>query len=739
MVTLNINQAMVWKCIISVLLSGIKFLGAQIPFVIGFIEKEDNFKKKVALYVLSALTIALRFSLSTAIKFGTSVILLYSIINVFNALNFRKKNDLYIYLFTASFFIELIWCMFDGILLYDLIIALLKGVSVVASYILFTKIGNVNNDISDKEFLYVVTALGLLLIGLGDIALFNINIKNVFCIYVVLMLASSNGMKYATISGLLLGTINEIASPNMGVSIISLTLGGFIAGMFKDKNKILSVWGFLLGNSILAYFIMGYSSLVMKYMEILLASSLFYVSYRNKINELINFVPESMPLLATGGVNTIKELEISSGTMFSVSELIDDFEIETDEELDIFDEIKEDLCLECDNYDECWDRNYDETSDEIFNVIEKLEDNEEIDEGSFLNMHPCNKSKEILNKITNKYENFKLNKKEEPFNILKHCVSNQFKGFSQYITQMKDKIWEETIQSVDEKIINAFEKENINIEKLNVNISDKGAEVSLRMQESLPKVGFLFIANNILSKVLNRRMVISDEKKDVMIFKEKAILKVESEVITKKAYNEAIIGDSYKIIDNENNKYMAILSDGMGTGFEASKMSSSLVEMFSQMSKTGINIGATTNIINSFMGYISKTEKIVTLDAVFIDLLTGECEFLKIGSAPAFIIKGKNIDIVSCDTLPLGIFDNVEFEEKRYNLNVGDIIVLVSDGVIDSKRNVVNKEFWVSSFLRGLDISDPKIIAEELLYKTTENYGEEIKDDISIIVMRISE
>ena len=85
------------------------------------------------------------------------------------------------------------------------------------------------------------------------------------------------------------------------------------------------------------------------------------------------------------------------------------------------------------------------------------------------------------------------------------------------------------------------------------------------------------------------------------------------------------------------------------------------------------------------------------------------------------------------------IFDNVEFFQKRYNLDVGDIIVIVSDGVIDSKRNVINKEFWVSSFLRELGITDPKIIAEELLEKTIDNYNGDIKDDISIIVTKISE
>ena len=83
MFSLSVNSTMIWQVCISILLSGIKFLSAQIPFVIGFIEREENFKKKVMLYVLSALTIAIRFSWITAVKFGTSVVLLYSIINVF--------------------------------------------------------------------------------------------------------------------------------------------------------------------------------------------------------------------------------------------------------------------------------------------------------------------------------------------------------------------------------------------------------------------------------------------------------------------------------------------------------------------------------------------------------------------------------------------------------------------------------------------------------------------------------
>lgn len=59
---LNINGAIVGQVIGTILLSGIKFLGVQIPFVIGFIERDENVKKKIVLYILSIITIALKFS-----------------------------------------------------------------------------------------------------------------------------------------------------------------------------------------------------------------------------------------------------------------------------------------------------------------------------------------------------------------------------------------------------------------------------------------------------------------------------------------------------------------------------------------------------------------------------------------------------------------------------------------------------------------------------------------------------
>ena len=85
----------------------------------------------------------------------------------------------------------------------------------------------------------------------------------------------------------------------------------------------------------------------------------------------------------------------------------------------------------------------------------------------------------------------------------------------------------------------------------------------------------------------------------------------------------------------------------------------------------------------------------------------------------------------------MGIFEEVEYYKESVFLESGDIIVSVTDGVIDSKREIINKEFWVSGFLKNLYIDDPQIIAEELLQKTIENYNNDILDDVTIIVQKV--
>lgn len=734
------DKTMIIKVIEVIFLSNIKILGSFIPMSVGAVENENDIKKKVFLYIVSFVSISIKFSFLTALQFISSVIILFIIRQMISSFKLNNKRLLYFSIFSSIFINDILWSAFDKILLYDVIVAIIKGISAVLVYMLFSNFKLPYNNMSEKDMLISVAFTGIMLMGLDNVSIFSLNVKNIASITLVLVIALANGVKYSALAGIILGTMNELSSPNMGVSIIALGLGGLISGLLKDKGKLYMICGFVFGNSVLAYYLTGYNTLVNHFLEILLAGSIFYVLTKEELSQLkiLDTAPDNLLYAGVSMNTTLEDLDKTSGTFYSISELIDDIEVD-DEKYDLFDEIKEDICLECDRYDECWDVNYDETMDKIFDAIEFLDgDMSEVNEDELLEEF-CDKGSKIFEKIKNRYGEYKTDKEKEKNNEIKNCVSEQFKGFSQYITDFKEKFVSDNITSLEEKIVSGFEKENYELEKVNVNISNEKCEVALRANGEPHKISFLLAANEILSRVLKRRMLASDEKKELVVFKEYDKLYVDCFVATKKAENSLVLGDSYKIVNSENDKFMMLLSDGMGTGVEANKISNSLVELFAEMSRIGLNPGIVTNMLGSFIQYISNTEKIVTLDTLSIDLLTGECELLKIGGAPTFILRKKDVEIIYCDSLPLGILDRVDFLEEKRLLEPGDIVVSVSDGVVDSKRDMVNKEFWISTFLKHLEIDEPQVIAEELLSKTVENYGNSVKDDVTIVVSKICE
>lgn len=741
MVDMQISLKDVIKIAETALLSRVTFAGNFMPISLGFNEAEEDKRKKIVLYVVATLTILLRFSWNVALKFMCVIVLLYGIKNITVSLNLTKKNWIYAYLFGAVFFIEMLWGMFETVLVYDVIIAILKALMAIIGYRIFGEVQLNSSGKTDTDFLWKVFGIGILMLGISDIQFFTLNLRNVICIYFVLLFANSGGMKYSTMAGLILGAMIELSEPNMGVSVVSFALGGFFAGLFQRRGPIFVVFGFLLGNSVLAYYITGYNLLIMKFMEISFAGSVFYVTTLKKTSLPTIFDFSDKPLLISSVQNAdfeiAKNLSNSSEQMENISNFISNLDVEEDEE-DVFDSIKENVCKACDRFEECWNYKYDKTVDEIFSVIESLEENSGLtaeEFNRFINSSICDKRTKILDEITFRYNVYRMKKDSVSLNGLKNCMANQLKGFSQYISQISSKI-SENGESIEKRIINSFEKENVALEKVDVSFNEDSYQVMLKSK--IPFQGkVISLSNKILSQVLNRRMDVSSTNREIAFFRECDQYVVLSATMTRNADGEKILGDSYKILDEVNKKYIMVLSDGMGVGEEANKMSSSLVDMFVDMEQTGLNPGAVTNILSSFMQHISKTEKIITIDALTVNLLTGECEFFKIGGAPSFIIRKDSIDIVCCDSLPLGILDRVDFFEQKRMLEPGDIVVTVSDGVMDSKRNVINKEFWISGFLRDLDISEPEVIAEELLEKTVENYGGAVKDDITIIVQKL--
>ena len=199
-----------------------------------------------------------------------------------------------------------------------------------------------------------------------------------------------------------------------------------------------------------------------------------------------------------------------------------------------------------------------------------------------------------------------------------------------------------------------------------------------------------------------------------------------------------VSGDSTLKVRLQDGKYLMAISDGMGSGVDAAKSSILALNMLKKLLSSGFDKDTSVELINSTILNSSEKEIFATLDIAIVDLYTGNIEFIKNGACPTYIKNKKKINVVKSLTLPTGIVDNVDLSLYDKDIEDNDILVMCSDGILDSNVEYKNKELWVKYLLEDIETEDAQKIADLVLNEAIDNNYGVAKDDMSIIVCRFT-
>ena len=184
-------------------------------------------------------------------------------------------------------------------------------------------------------------------------------------------------------------------------------------------------------------------------------------------------------------------------------------------------------------------------------------------------------------------------------------------------------------------------------------------------------------------------------------------------------------------------KYMIALSDGMGSGEKAKKSSSTVIQMLRRLLTTGFDKDISIGLINSSINLNSNEETYATIDISIIDLCTGNIEFIKNGACPTFIKSGKNVEVVQAISFPAGVLDKIDLVVYDKDLQENDLIIMCSDGIIESNTEYMNKNEWLKSLLENLTTNNVQKIADIILHEAIDNGYGIAKDDMTVIVAKL--
>ncbi|MGN0393670.1 MAG: SpoIIE family protein phosphatase [Bariatricus sp.] len=201
---------------------------------------------------------------------------------------------------------------------------------------------------------------------------------------------------------------------------------------------------------------------------------------------------------------------------------------------------------------------------------------------------------------------------------------------------------------------------------------------------------------------------------------------------------QKISGDSFLMTRLPGGQEAAILSDGMGSGEQASRESAMIVDMLEELLKAGFPRQTALSMMNTALVMGREEVCFSTVDMSIFDLYSGECEFVKAGAAPTFIRKKERIEHIYSENLPLGVVQNQKSGEFRRNMESGDIVVMVTDGILDALPPG-EQEKLLDLIIGGTPLENPKELAHYILQSVLELSDGEPKDDMTVLVAGIWE
>ena len=199
---------------------------------------------------------------------------------------------------------------------------------------------------------------------------------------------------------------------------------------------------------------------------------------------------------------------------------------------------------------------------------------------------------------------------------------------------------------------------------------------------------------------------------------------------------EKISGDNYSFCETEQGKMAAILSDGMGSGEKACEESGKVIEMMERLMEAGFRKEAAIQIINGALAAGEQEQNMSTLDICELNLYTGACEFTKIGAACTYIKREHLVDRLSARNLPLGVFQQIEPETIYRQLQDGDYIIMLSDGVLDALEQGIGEEI-LPELIGKISHTNPGEIARQILNYCLHQSKGKIRDDMTVHVIGI--
>ena len=640
---------------------------------------------------------------------------------------------------------------------YDILMLFVEAIVAAIMFIIFKKARYLAESrkkrmqTSQDELISAAVCVGVMITGLSGIILpYNISISNIVSGYAVMSIALNGGIAAAGSGGLCIGFMASMSSSSAVVMMGIFGISALFGNLLKSFGRVGIAMGFLAGSAVSLLYAGAAFTLPVTITEVIVGAFLFVIT-PNKFQEKLNsFFSPSLEIETIDSDIRVKEylsMQLDNAAA-AFQSLADCFEDASEKRLKsygkdvatIFDETANRVCEGCPNAAKCWQSDFTRTYRSIMMLLDTIEKNGilSISAVPVSVREKCIRAELFVVEFNHVYELYKKNLVRTGEAVTsRNLVSKQYKEFSALMESMAEEINDGFLfrEDMEEEIVSELDKIGITAYEVSV---IEGAHGRIEVYLSVAKGSEKLKIEKILTEVLATPMGYETEQSgSVMKFTSKA--KYTAEIAVRQISRDyaEVSGDSIDIFKTDDYKQYVIISDGMGSGKRAMLESNITLKLLKEFLKAGFTIRTAIDMINSALCLKLDYECFSTIDLLCIDLMTGICEFYKIGGAESVIMHGSNVETVFSVSLPVGMLPDIKMQGQVKRLADGDIITMMSDGVSEVGFGTVRTEWIKKEIKKPFDTMEE--MAQNMIETAVRKSREAVMDDMTIAVIRLVE
>ena len=201
---------------------------------------------------------------------------------------------------------------------------------------------------------------------------------------------------------------------------------------------------------------------------------------------------------------------------------------------------------------------------------------------------------------------------------------------------------------------------------------------------------------------------------------------------------KTVSGDYYDVVVRPDGRIYFVIADVSGKGVTAALVMSSVATAFAIFTRTDPTPADLLRDINAILAPKTAPSKFVTMVAGVLDPATGIVAFANAGHVSPLVISKAGVEAMHSTDIVVGILPNAQYRNQTLTLEVGDSLVLFTDGVTEAE-NVAEEQLGldpVSNMLLTMHGCEARAILETIDTHVHEFIGEvPAGDDVTMLAM----